>query len=339
MKMRTDREAIIELRAKQLKVGHRLNTRKSYRGWMLRYRKARRDGVCGDLQGFLTYLATDAGGRVNPKTVRQALNALKFYHEKVLGIEIAPNSLRVPAINSNRNVPVWLTHEEAMELISRLDGVERLQAELLYGTGSRITALLTLRLKDLDLQKGLVVFRHDKGGKSRTVRLPRAAMHRLMTHVASVRLQWESDRARGVTYPTEQPEEMKKLGRKRYGTLPFCWLFPSAVVRHGKEGMERWQATDHALTAGLKQAAEEAGILKRVSPHVFRHSNATALLERGVNIRRLQEHLGHTKVETTEIYTHATATAGVISPMDLPPVAEVSFPGPVMVPFPSRQSA
>lgn len=321
----TDREAIIALKNAQLEKGHRVNTRKSYRGWVLRYRDARRRGIVSNLQGFLTYLSTDPRAKVNPKTVRQALNALKFYHEKVLGIEIPANSLRVPAINKNRNIPVWLTHEEAMDMIGRTEGEARLQAEMLYGTGSRITALLTLRLKDLDLQKGLITFRHDKGGKSRTVRLPRSVMHRLMTHIATVRLQWEQDHAKGIIYPTAESAEMKKLGRARYGTLPLCWLFPSAVVRGG----ERWYATDHALTAGLKRAAEEAGIMKRVSPHVFRHSNATALLERGENIRTLQEHLGHTHVETTEIYTHANGSQGVVSPMDYPPMpvaGVISFP-------------
>jgi len=315
MKTLTDREAIVGLKNAQLEKGHCLNTRKSYRGWVMRYREARTKRLVRDLQGFLTRLATVE--RVNPKTVRQALNALKFYHEKVLGIEIAPKSLTVPSINPHRNIPVWLTHDEAMDLIGRMEGVARLQAEMLYGTGGRITALLTLRLKDLDLQKGLVTFRFDKGGKSRTVRLPRAVMHRLQTHVATVRMLWEGDKARGIIYPTAAEAAMKKLGRARFGTLPFCWLFPSRDVR----GAERWHATDHALSDGLRVAAEEAGIMKRVSPHVLRHSNATALLERGENIRTIQEHLGHSNVETTEIYTHANGSQGVISPLDYPPLA------------------
>ena len=319
----TDTEAIIALKNAQLEAGHFVNTRKTYRGWVMRYRRARQSKTVSNLQVFLTYLSTV--DRVNPKTVKQALNALKFYHEKVLGIEIPPNSLTIPKVNQNRNVPVWLTHDEAMNLIGRMEGVARLQAEMLYGTGSRITALMTLRLKDLDLQKGLVTFRHDKGGKSRTVRLPRASMARLMAHVANVRLQWEADKARDIICPSPEPSMMKKLGRARFGTLPFCWLFPSRDIR----GKERWHATDHALTDGLKKAAEEAGIMKRVSPHVFRHSNATALLERGENIRTLQEHLGHSHVETTEIYTHANGSNGVVSPMDYPPV-----PSAITIPFP-----
>lgn len=309
----------MDLRDAQLKAGHLVNTRKCYRAWMLRYRAARRAGQCRDLQTYLDHLTTVES--VSPKTVKQALNALKFYHEAVLGIEIPEKSLTLPRVNPHRNVPVWLTHEEAMDLIGRMEGLARLQAELLYGTGSRITALLTLRLKDIDLGRGLVTFRHDKGGKSRTVRLPAAAMPRLQAHVTAVRLQWEADKARGIICPSPEPSIMKKLGRPRFGTLPFCWLFPSATVR----GVERWHTTDRALTAGLKRAAEEAGILKRVSPHVFRHSNATALLDRGENIRTIQEHLGHTNVETTEIYTHATGSDAVISPLDMAPPVRPSI--------------
>lgn len=322
----SDDEAISRMEAAQLQVPHKKTTRDQYQQWVRRYRDLRKSRTVRDLQGFLTYLSTDKKAKVNAKTVHQALNALKFYHEKVLGIEIPPNSLQVPAINKNKNIPVWLTHEEAMDLISRMEGDARLQAEMLYGTGSRITALLTLRLKDLDPQRGLVTFRHDKGGKSRTVQLPRFVMHRLMTHIASVRLQWESDRAKGVIYPTAEPEDMKKLGRKRYGTLPYCFLFPSAVVRMGEQGPERWHTTDHAISDGLKLAAEQAGIMKRVSPHVFRHSNATALLDRGENPRALQEHLGHTHLETTEIYLHARGTESLISPLDLPPVQRIDYP-------------
>jgi site-specific recombinase XerD len=324
----SDRDAVIALRNAQLEAGHLVNTRKQYRAWLVRYRAARKARIVRNLQEYLTRLSTVE--RVNPKTVRQALNALKFYHEKVLGIAIAPNSLTVPAINKNRNIPVWLTHPEAMDLISRMDGDARLQAEMLYGTGSRITALLTLRLKDLDPHRGLVTFRFDKGGKSRVVRLPRFLMDRLMAQISKVRLQWESDNSRGIICPHPEPSLMKKLGRARFGTLPFYWLFPSNVVRDG----QRWHATDHAISDSLKKAAAEAGIMKRVSPHVFRHSNATALLDRGENIRTIQEHLGHTHVETTEIYTHAKGSDAVISPLDLPPIQQIDLSH--IIPFKSR---
>ena len=310
------------LKNAQLEAGHRVNTRKSYRGWLLRYRSARKSRVCCDFQGFLTYLSTDPKAKVNPKTVHQALNALKFYHEKVLGIPIAENSLTVPKVNPHRNMPVWLSHDEAMDLMGRMSGDARLQAELLYGTGSRINALLKVRLNDLDLQAGLVTFRHDKGGKSRVVALPRALMARLMNHVGKVRMEWEHDQRSGIICPTAEEADMRKLGRARFGTLPFYWLFPSRDVR----GNERWHTTDHALSEGLKRAAVESGIMKRVSPHVLRHSNATALAERGEDIRTIQEHLGHTNVKTTEIYTHVIGEGATVSPMDAPPQKRLAMP-------------
>ena len=316
MKPLTDEDAKRRLEIAELEEGHVKTTRDQYWAWVDRYRKMRKSGRVGNLQGFLTFLASDPREKVNPKTVHQALCALKFYHEKVLGIDIPENSLVVPRINKNRNMPVWLSHEEAMDLISRLKGTARLQGELLYGTGSRITALMTLRLKDLDLNKGLVTFNHDKGGKSRVVALPQVCMPRLMAQVARVRLMWEEDRAAGVIYPMDDDSLMRKLGEKRFGALPFCWLFPSRDVANGR----RWHATDHAISDGIKMAAAAAGIMKRVTPHTLRHSNATALLECGENMRALQKHLGHTDVKTTEIYTHVNGSEALVSPMDAPPV-------------------
>jgi site-specific recombinase XerD len=310
-------EKLFLLENAQRVAGHSRATRVQYAQWVVRYREARISRACLDLQGFLTNLSVLEG--LNPKTIRQALNALKFYHEKVLGMVIEPDSLVVPPINRNRNIPVFLSHEEAMALLGRMTGTARLQGELLYGTGSRITALLTLRLKDVDFAGRMVTFRFDKGGKSRSVRLPEYVMPRLMAHVAAVRLQWESDRRRGIIFPCDDPSLMRKLGRSRFGTLPFCWLFPSRDVREGC----RWHGTDKALVDGVRKAADDLGMTKRVTPHVFRHSNATALLRFGENIRTLQEYLGHAHVETTEIYTHATGARGVVSPLDR-----------VMVPFP-----
>lgn len=320
------REAIIALRDAQLIKGHSLNTRKTYRHWVIRYRQARLDRMCHDLQGFLDLLATGGAGfqKVSPKTVKQALNALIFYHRHVLNFEIPPDSIRVPRVNPNRNIPVWLTHPEVVSLFSHMRGLPLLQAELLYATGARITALLTLRLKDLDLEKGLVTFRWDKGGKSRTVRLAAFTMPRLMSHVEAMRLQWRDDQSAGIICPDDDASLMRKLGDRRFGTLPFYWLFPSAEVR----GMRRWHSTSKALSAAIAKAAGAAGIMKRVSPHVLRHSNATALLERGENIRRIQEHLGHTNLETTEIYTHAAGTEAMVSPLDMPPASM-----PSLVPF------
>lgn len=312
------KEAILALREAQLKAGHLRNTRKSYRQWLLRYIDGATAGSWRNLQGFLDHLTTR--DQLNPKTVRHALNAMVFFHKKVL--EQEPGRLVVPRVNKNRNVPTWLHHHEAIDLISRMKGTARLQAALLYGTGSRIHAMLSLRLKDLDLDGGLITFRFDKGGKSRTVALPQSLIPALRDHIEWCRGRWEADSGAGIICPPPEDSLRRKLGARTFGTLPWYWLFPSQVIR----GAERWHATDRGLCKAIAIAARAAGLTKRVTAHTLRHSHATALLERGENIRRIQVQLGHSHVETTEIYTHAAGTETLVSPLDR---------GPAVIPFPA----
>jgi site-specific recombinase XerD len=309
-------EAIIALQTAQLEAGHLRETRKTYRRWLCRYIDGAAAGKFKDLQGFMTHLSANEG--LNPKTVRQALNALVFFHKQVLLREIP--ELKVPRVNKNRNQPTWLPHEEVMELLARMNGTPRLQAAMLYATGSRIHALLSLRLKDLELEKGLVTFRFDKGGKSRTVRLADCLLPELRMHVERVIRLWETDHQAGRIAPHPEPSLMRKLGAKTFGTLPWYWLFPSQV----SHPTERWHATDRGLAKAVAKAAAAARLMKRVTPHSLRHSHATALLTNGANIREIQKQLGHTHVETTEIYTHATGGGALRSPLDHPSI--IPFP-------------
>lgn len=302
------KEAIISLRDAQLKAGHSYNTRKTYRHWLTRYIYGAKDGHHSDLQGFLDDLSTRQ--RLNPKTVKQALNAMVFFYKQVLDQD--PGKLRLPAINRHRNEPTWLHHHEVMDLLSRMRGVPKLQASMLYATGSRINALLTMRLKDVDLHGKTVTFNHDKGGKTRTVRLAESLIPVLSDHIEWVRGKWEADNRQGIIAPSPEPSLERKLGRATFGKLPWYWLFPSQVVRED----QRWHATDRGLCKAIAVACEQAGITKRVTAHTFRHSHATALLNRGENIRVIQHQLGHRHVETTEIYTHATAQQRPMSPLD-----------------------
>lgn len=318
MRERDHRDAVLALKNAQLKAGHSRNTRISYRGWVIRYREARMAMACRDVQGFLDLLIHGGNGieRVGAATIHQAVNALVFYHREVLGMPIPPDALKFPRRSRHRNHPDIPTHEEVLAMFSQMRGLPLLQAELLYGTAGRVTALLTLRLKDVDLMRGNVTFRFDKGGKTRTVPLPRTLMPKLHAHVAMVRQQWTEDHAAGVICPVDPPSLARKIGPGKLSSMPWYWLFPSAALR----GKERWHATSRSLGSALDRAAVEAGITRRVNPHTLRHAGATALLERGENPRRIQEHLGHCHLETTEIYLHATGRDGLVSPLDAPPV-------------------
>lgn len=323
------REAIEKLRNAQLKEDHAKKTRDSYRGWVIRYRNARLQRRCRDVQGFLDILIHGHDGeRVGRDSISQAVNALVFYHRHVLNNPIPENSLKFPRRSRNRNHPDIPSHQEVVALFSHMRGLPLLQAEMQYGTASRPTALLSLRLKDVDLIRGNVTFRFDKGGKTRTVPLPQVLLPKLHAHIASIRLQWREDHDRGIICPVDPPSLMRKIGERKLATLPWYWLFPSAAVK----GNHRWHATSRALSSALDRAAIESGITRRITPHSLRHAGATALVDRGENPRRIQEHLGHSRLETTEIYLHSTAKHGLKSPLDMPP----SEAG--VVPFQTDQS-
>ena len=105
---------------------------------------------------------------------------------------------------------------------------------------------------------------------------------------------------------------MRKLSEKTFGTLPWYWLFPSRIVH----GNQRWHSTSKRLVSALKSAADQLGITQRVNPHALRHSYATGLLRDGVDIRQIQEQMGHTSIATTEIYLHTAGNKTVTSPLD-----------------------
>lgn len=304
------KDALQALDEEQLIENHRSTTRQTYRGWVRDYSTLLRSNTVSDFQGYLDHLAVTR--RLSWKTRKQALNAIIFFHCRVLKVDVPPNSLNIGIPTKGKRVPVFLTHPECLAVISRLERINRLQCVLMYGCGLRVTECLTMRMKDIDLAAGMITVRGGKGDKDRTVRLPRAFYPMIEDQIHRCRRQFEKDRAAGLIFPIDDPALMRKLGRSQFKRICWFWFFPSRVVR----GDERWHATTKGLEAPLKDAAEAAGILKRVSPHVWRHSYATNLLLSGTDLRTLQDQLGHADVKTTEIYTHAVGFRGTESPLD-----------------------
>jgi integron integrase len=301
-----------------------LRTEKAYLFWVRRYIRfhgIKHPNVLGapEVEQFLSYLANV--GKVAPSTHKQALAAILFLYREVLNVDL-PWLGEIGRPKSPVRLPVVLSREEVASLFAHLPETQWLIAALLYGSGLRLQECLTLRMKDVDLQRHVIVVREAKGTKDRVVMLPAPAESVLREQMLRSRAIWSRDRAANIA-GVEMPNALaQKLGRAAE-SLSWYWVFPSPELsRDPRTGIIRRQY-QYPQTVGraLAQAAHAAGIVKRVTAHTLRHSFATHLLDSGVDIRRVQELLGHSDVSTTMIYTHvlSSSAAGLRSPMEFLP--------------------
>ena len=297
-------------------------TERTYREWA--WRLAHFVGARGleavtdeDMKGFLSELAVR--WRVSVATQKRALNALVFLFREALGHE--PGDLSGYELSRRgRRLPTVLTRPECTRLFEALTGTARLMAELMYGSGLRLTELLRLRIKDVDLDRLRVTVRGGKGDKDRMTMLPEKLVEGLRAHRDRVRGLYEADRAAGLA-GVWLPEALERKYPGAGTSWEWHWLFPSRqVMRDPHSGLERrHHVLDATFQHAIREASRAAGSNKRVTPHTLRHSFATHLLESGVDIRTVQDLLGHVDVTTTQIYTHVMARPGlgVRSPLDL----------------------
>lgn len=323
MKFKTLDQVLDAFENASLAAGHSRNTRKSYLATVENFTRMLIAREITGPQGYFDFLSQKK--KLAPTSVWHALNPLKFLYEAVLDQEFG--NFKMPKRTKNRRIPCDIAHSDILRLLAELPRLPRLQAGLLYGCGLRVESdMLKLRLKDIHLTDGMVMIQEGKGDKSRALRLPQCLIPDIERQVAACRKQWEADKAQGIICPCDSESLMRKYGRRTFGTLPWYWLFPSRNVREGN----RWHATDKRLVTALREAAEALGITQRVNPHAFRHSYATNLLRSGTDIRTIQDQLGHTSVETTEIYTAAIGGHGTLSPLDklggIAPGRVVAFP-------------
>ena len=302
-------------------------TEEAYVAWIRRYVRfhgLRHPSELGprDVATFLSHLATVE--RVSASTQNQAASALLFLYRHAMGAPIAwPEG--VARAMSPKRLPVVMTVEEVKMILSLLDGTPRLAATLLYGSGLRLLECLRLRVKDVDVAASEITVRSGKGDKDRRTMLPQIVKDDLSRHLVSIRALHQRDLANGggrVDLPGALARKLPRAGHD-WG---WQWLFP-ATRRYADPTNgcpRRHHLHETVLQRAVKEAVARSGLAKRVSCHTFRHSFATHLLERGYDIRTVQELLGHTDVRTTMIYTHVLNRGGlgVRSPADtLPPSA------------------
>jgi len=298
-----------------------LRTEQTYVYWIrffIRFSGVRHPRVMGvqEVEAFLTHLASDR--KVSPATHRQALSALLFLYRQVLDIQL-PWMQEIGRPQARQRLPVVLSREEVARLLPQVESTYNLIARLLYGSGLRLMECLRLRIKDLDFDRRVIMVRDGKGGKDRVVMLPDALHEMLRAQLAAARAVWAEDRTAkclGVQLPYALERKFPRAGE----SWSWFWLWPASGLsvdpRSGAE--RRHHMYEDGVGRALGRAVARAGIAKKVTAHTLRHSFATHLLESGVDIRRVQELLGHADVSTTMIYTHVLkgAAAGVPSPLD-----------------------
>lgn len=292
--------------------------------WFVRQRGMRhpREMGAADVEAFLRHLVSERG--ISASTHKQALCAILFLYREVLGVDL-PWMQDLARPKARVRIPVVLSRDEVACLLAHVDPEFVLFAQLLYGCGLRLIECLRLRIKDVDFDRGVIIVREGKGGKDRVVMLPASLRDALQSQVARAREVWARDRAAqrpGVALPDALAAKYPRAGLM----WSWFWLWPSREESTDPRSGMRRRHHQHEDRAGraIPRAAVASGLPKRVTAHTLRHSFATHLLESGVDIRRVQELLGHSDVSTTMIYTHVlkTSAAGLPSPLDslpLPP--------------------
>lgn len=306
-----------------MRVNHySLRTEKSYIDLIKRYiffhsKRHPKEMGAAEVEAFLTHLAV--ARNVSASTQNQAKSALLYLYKEVLEIDL-PWLDNVTQAKAPKRLPVVLTQAEVQAILARLDGTMWLIASLLYGSGLRIMETLRLRVKDIDFARREILVREGKGFKDRVTMLPLSLVQPLKTHLLKVQALHNEDLAAGfgAVYMPMALDRKYPNAAKEWG---WQYVFPSVKLSVDPRDkiVRRHHADEKTIQRAVKKVAKAAGFAKPATPHTFRHSFATHLLEGGYDIRTVQELLGHKDVSTTMIYTHVLNKGGkgVASPLDL----------------------
>ncbi|UCD34695.1 MAG: integron integrase [Nitrospiraceae bacterium] len=269
-----------------------------------------------DVRNYLSHLALKQ--KVASSTQNQAFNALIFLFRHVLKVELKDLNKTVRAKRGQR-LPAVLSVDEIQKLFQSVDGDNLLILKLIYGAGLRVMELVRMRVKDADFGANLIIVRNAKGDKDRSTIFPESIKSELQLHLEKVNKLYKKDLASGHG-EVYLPDALSRKYRSAAKEWHWQYVFPSANLsvdpRSGK--IRRHHKSEKSIQEAMSRALKISGIAKHASVHTLRHSFATHLLMKGVNIRKIQELLGHKNLETTMIYLHVVRelTGAPESPLD-----------------------
>ena len=292
-----------------------IRTEQAYVDWVRRFilfHGKRHPSEMGEQEvaDFLSYLAVERN--VAASTQNQALNALVFMYREVLERPLDSDIKGIAYAKRPKRLPVVLTPGEVAAVLGHLEGTQWLIACLLYGSGLRLIEALRLRVMDLDFSRRAVFVRNGKGGKDRVVTLADELVNPLQRHLQNVKTCHERDLEAGFGC-VYLPHALARKYPNACREWGWQYVFParrrSTDPRSGQERRHHIDAS--VMQKAVRTAVRRAGIHKKASCHTLRHCFATHLLERGMDIRTVQEQLGHKDVRTTQIYTHVLNRGGL----------------------------
>ncbi len=302
------RKLLDQIRDKIRLKHYSIRTEVAYIDWIKCYiffhgKKHPRDLGVSDIEKFLTDLAVVK--KVAPSTQNQAFSALLFLYKRVLGISLADENIQSVRAKPRERVPIVLNQEEVLELIHQMDGTYQLIAKLLYGGGLRILECLRLRVQNINFSDSEIQLIDTKGHRDRITLLPESVQEDLKNHLIARKTQHRQDleKGQGDVY---LPNALSRKYKNASCSWEWQYVFSSRQLsRDPRSGaFRRHHLHGSVFNKHISKARKISGITKKVSAHTLRHSFATHLLQNGIDIRNIQELLGHKDVSTTMIYTH-----------------------------------
>jgi integron integrase len=296
-------------------------TIENYCHWIkayINFNEKKHPNACHDaeVERFLSHLANQK--MVAPKTQALALNAIVFLYREIL-----ENPLTL-TLNFNKTtmqpkLPVVLTMAETAALLNHLPVTVALPCKLLYGSGLRLMEAMRLRIQDIDFDYLSIQIWHAKGGKHRRVTLAKELVQPLKDQIAKARLYYEQDMLNEKYHGVWLPYALAQKYPHAVRDFNWHYLFPSAQLSIDPETQKirRHHINETNVQKAIKITSKQLKLEKHVTCHTLRHSFATHLLQRGADIRTVQEQLGHSDLRTTQIYTHVLehGANGVRSPL------------------------
>lgn len=270
-----------------------------------------------EVEQFLTFLAVEEN--VASSTQNQALSAILFLYKHVLSKPLG--HVNVMWAKKPKRLPVVMTKTEVAQLLAKMEGIPLLVCQLLYGGGLRLNEALSLRVQDVDFGQNMLIVRDGKGAKDRTVMLPSASVDKLHLQLEFAKELHHQDLSKGYGF-VSLPNALAKKYPNANREWIWQFLFPSKMLSKKPQSEEsqlyRHHLHESTIQRAVSAARAKASLTKRASPHTFRHSFATHLLERGVDIRTIQQLMGHKDLKSTMIYTHVANldTLRIQSPLD-----------------------